>query len=783
MAPSPHVPTIDELLELPQPDDARISPDGTYVAYVVSKPDWKENEYVSQIWLVSADEPEPRQLTFAAQSSTSPRWSPDGRWLAFLSKRKDDEHTQIYRISPFGGEAERLTEVETDVQALAWSPDGAAIAYVAAEPESAAEKQREEKYGKYHVEDQDYRRAQLWLLQLEARKCRKLTGGDDLHVVDLDWNTRGGQIAFEAWPAPDLKDFVHSRVYRLDLATLELTALTGERHGTPRWSPDGEYIACRRDGEWFHQNTEIGILPAGGGEMRVISERFDEEVWLQDWGTAGIYFAAVQRTATALFRIDPQGGDYAQVSPPDVAGWAALDYTFSQDFTRAAAVGADADHCAEVTLLDLDAGGIRRLTDLNARTQEWQLSRHEVFAWTSRDGTPIEGILTRPADFDPAKRYPLLVVIHGGPSWSSLQARLLIDERRYYPIQQWAAKGALVLQPNYRGSIGYGQAFHSLNVRNMGVGDYEDVISGVEALIERGWADPDRLGAMGWSQGGYISAFITTYSDRFKAISVGAGIANWVTYYVNTDIHPFTRHYLQATPWEDAEIYQKTSPITYVRQARTPTLIQHGEFDRRVPIANAYELYQGLQDAGVEVKLVVYKDMPHGITKPRLNRQVIQENWDWFNRWIWGEEPAAREKAPCYVALDLGEQCPDEADLPAIERYRAEHVEDVRQWARRDRAEWRLFSARLGLLQAEDPVPPYEHRLRGEEVSAMAGRLAEQIRAQGLRKLVLYTEDAEKEPAVLIYLGCLQVAAGMVGEVTVEHRKLADESDNAVEQG
>jgi dipeptidyl aminopeptidase/acylaminoacyl peptidase len=215
----------------------------------------------------------------------------------------------------------------------------------------------------------------------------------------------------------------------------------------------------------------------------------------------------------------------------------------------------------------------------------------------------------------------------------------IVNPDRYYPIERFVAKGALVLRPNYRGSAGYGEKFRALNVRNLGVGDYADVISGVDSLIAKGWVDKDRVGSMGWSQGGYISAFITASSDRFKAVSVGAGISDWMTYYANTDITPFTPQYLHATPWDDPEIYKKTSPITYIAKARTPTLIQHGENDRRVPIPNAYELRQALEDRGVPVKMVVYKGFGHGITKPKQQRAVMEENEKWFAQYIWGEKP------------------------------------------------------------------------------------------------------------------------------------------------
>jgi dipeptidyl aminopeptidase/acylaminoacyl peptidase len=238
-------------------------------------------------------------------------------------------------------------------------------------------------------------------------------------------------------------------------------------------------------------------------------------------------------------------------------------------------------------------------------------------------------------DYDPDKKYPLLINIHGGPTGISLPGPV---PAYVYPILQWLDKGALVLMPNYRGSAGYGEDFRKLNVENLGVGDAWDVMSGIAYLDAQGIIDTDRMGAMGWSQGGYISAFLTTNTNSFKAISVGAGISNWMTYYVNTDIHPFTRQYLKATPWENEEIYRKTSPITNINNASTPTLIQHGEFDRRVPIPNAFELYQGLQDVGVETKLIIYKGFGHGINKPKERLAATWHNWQWFGKYIWDEE-------------------------------------------------------------------------------------------------------------------------------------------------
>ena len=282
----------------------------------------------------------------------------------------------------------------------------------------------------------------------------------------------------------------------------------------------------------------------------------------------------------------------------------------------------------------------RRLTDTGAQVRGWAPSTREVISWKSRDGTEIEGVLHKPAGFQPGRRHPLLVVIHGGPT--AVSRPVPYGSTRIYPIDIWLGRGALVLEPNYRGSAGYGEKFRSLNVRNLGVGDAWDVLSGVDRLVAEGLADGAEVGVMGWSQGGYISAFLATHDGaRFRAISVGAGISNWMTYYVNTDIHPFTRQYLQATPWDDPGIYAKTSPMTYIKSAKAPTLIQHGEADERVPPPNAFELYQGLQDQGVTTKLILYSGFGgtgHGPTRPRSSRALMQHNLDWFDEHLFAKK-------------------------------------------------------------------------------------------------------------------------------------------------
>jgi dipeptidyl aminopeptidase/acylaminoacyl peptidase len=639
-------PTITESLSLKSVSSPVLSPDGKLVAYHVNETNWDDNAFETEIWVAEVATGATYQLTNAKKSSTGPQWSPDGKWLAFLSNRSDKQ--QLYLISPRGGEARQLTKSDTGVNSFRWAPDGKHIAFTAADPESDAMKERKKTYGEFTLEDEDYTYSHLWLVNVDPSNEKmpepaRLTEGASFTVQSFAWSPDSTRIAFSAPVNPNLNFGDTADLHLLTVANKSvkrLVDLPGSDSG-PVWSPDGAQIAFTKNPVAYYLNSRIAVVPAAGGAVRILAEDFDEDIGPDDWGPRGIYFTASQRTYAHLFLLDPASGKVTQLSAPKQA--VHFSFSFDRDFRNAAFLRSDATSYSEVCASALDRFTPKRLTRMGDQLKDWKLATRELIEWKSQDGTPIEGVLYKPADFDPAKKYPLLVVVHGGPTGVD---RATIAADRYYPLEKFAAKGALILRPNYRGSAGYGEKFRSLNVRNLGVGDAWDVISGVDFLIAKGWVDRDRVGSMGWSQGGYISAFLTTSSDRFRAISVGAGISNWMTYYVNTDIHPFTRHYLKATPWDDPEIYAKTSPMTYINRAKTPTLIQHGEFDRRVPIPNAYELYQGLQDRGVPVRLAVYKGFGHGITKPKELRAVCQHNWEWFLQYIWNEKPEPEKPAP-----------------------------------------------------------------------------------------------------------------------------------------
>ena len=382
----------------------------------------------------------------------------------------------------------------------------------------------------------------------------------------------------------------------------------------------------------YYSNTRLFKINVDGSNIKELASEFDEDLSGISWNEKGIFCTAYQKTVRHLFRIDPVEGSCTAVltTPARIYG-----YSFSKNGNDIAFYGNNDNSLNEIYKSPYPNFNAKQITNFSKNIADWKISKSEVISWKSKDGATIEGILHKPQNYDPNKKYPLMVVIHGGPTGISVPSPA---PAYVYPMLQWLDKGALILQPNYRGSAGYGADFRKLNVKNLGVGDAWDVLSGVEYLEKEGIIDNEKVASMGWSQGGYISAFLTTNSNKFKAICVGAGISNWMTYYVNTDIHPFTRQYLKATPWSDKSIYEKTSPMTNIKNASTPTLIQHGEFDKRVPIANAFELFQGLQDVGVETKLIVYKGFGHGITKPKERLAAMWHNWQWFGKYIWGEE-------------------------------------------------------------------------------------------------------------------------------------------------
>ena len=413
-------------------------------------------------------------------------------------------------------------------------------------------------------------------------------------------------------------------------------------------SPDGRQLLVRFPGRdaRISTNAELwagerdALLAAATPEearglLREVSAEVGQTCFAPIWHDLGIDVMHAESTRFTLRRLDPAG-----VEPPRRIDTGELGCQLGFHTTgqgQVAFVGDSATAYQEAWALTDD--GPLRLTDLGDQLSGWDLGEVRTISWTSRDGTLVEGVLRLPPGFDPTRRYPLAFVVHGGPTWVDTEQVLPMTSRRYYPEVQLAARGVLVLHPNYRGSLGRGLDFQELNVGNLGVGDLWDVESAIEHLDELGWVDTDRVGSMGWSQGGYISAFAGLHSDRFAAVSVGAGVSDWYTYAISNDIPDFTRDFLGVDLFgEDRSALVAASPVAAMHRADTPMLIQHGAKDQRVPLSNAMELYRGLQERGVPVELFVYPEFGHPVTRPREHHAVLHQNLTWFGHWLLGED-------------------------------------------------------------------------------------------------------------------------------------------------
>lgn len=660
--------SFEQWLSLRQAGAPKISKDGKNVAFTITSTDWSNNSYDNEIW-VSANGGTPFQLTRTNKgSSSNAQFTPDGKWISFLADRGDK--TQIYLISVTGGEALQITKEEEGINDYAWSGDGKMIAFTKDDPDNAIEKDTKNRYGAFDIEDRTFKYSHLWLLNfsldslinaLESPcfhgkadsthmtlngcyllpRAVRLTDGP-FNVTTIDWSPDGRSVAITQQPDPRIKSSGRSDIAIVDITSKQLHKIIAnpgaDRFGD--WNPSGEsfvyssYLSDTTSN--FYKNNHLFIYNLTNRQSTEIAAGLDENKYVVDWNEKGIFLSAAEKMKNKLFEVNIQTGKVAEVgSTPDVVG----DAAFSKDGRQLVVVARYFNSLSEVYRIDQDKH-TGQLTNLNDQIKGWKTPVNEVISWTSKDGATIEGVLLKPHDYDPSKKYPLLVVIHGGPTGVD---RPEPTPTYVYPILQWCEKGALVLRVNYRGSAGYGEKFRSLNVNNLGVGDLWDVMSGVDNLAKKGLIDTTRMGCMGWSQGGYISAFLTTNTHCFKAISVGAGISDWMTYYVSTDITPFATQYLHSTPWSNPALYQKTSPITHINEASTPTLIQHGELDKRVPISDAFELYRGLQDKRVPSKLIIYKGFGHGITKPKERLAAIWHNWQWFNHYVFGEQ---EEKMP-----------------------------------------------------------------------------------------------------------------------------------------
>jgi dipeptidyl aminopeptidase/acylaminoacyl peptidase len=636
--------SVERQITYPLITELSLSPDGRQVVFVVREPLMtdEKSEFISHLYLASLDGGDPIQLTFGEHSNSGARWSPDGLYIAFISTRSGKGNMYVMRAA--GGEAWALTTYKkTDVCGLKWAPNGKQIGFLMPEPHSEVKDKAAKAKNDPILWDVDFDFTHLYVTPFAigpraAPEARQITRGR-YQIVDFDWLPDGQTLAITHCPTPVADTWTEIRLATIPAdgsaeAPNDL-ALVADWGARPKVSPDGRWIACGtgdQPAHWAFANR-VFLYPVGGGEPRALAETPDRQVELIGWSAdgGGVYVLEPSGVASQIWMLPASGEPARQLTDTPLLKTVPVANTGD----RIAFVGQDFDRPNAVYLLDAAAASARQIAEppMPADWPQAALPRAEVIQWQAPDGKQIEGIVAYPQDYRPGQRYPLIVAIHGGPT-GVYQRGYLAAPDAYSDVAGLAERGYVVLRANPRGSSGYGRAFRFANYGDWGGGDYQDIMAGVDHLIRQGIADADKLGIMGWSYGGYLTSWTITQTDRFKAACVGAAVTNLMSFNGTSDIPGFIPDYFSAEAWDDLEPYRNHSPLFQVKGVKTPTLIQHGDSDVRVPLSQGRELYNALKRQGAQVEMVIYPRQAHLLGEPRLVMDVRRRAVEWFERWI-----------------------------------------------------------------------------------------------------------------------------------------------------
>jgi dipeptidyl aminopeptidase/acylaminoacyl peptidase len=638
---------IVDLLSIPRLADPRLSPDGRDVIFTKSEADWKSGKRNTHIWRARVDGGDPVQITTGADSENAPRWSPDGKTIAFTAKRGDNEFAQIYLLPVDGGEARQLTSHASAVSNIEWSPNGEALYFKAPDPKTADEKARDRVKDDVYAYDENYKQTHLWKVAIATRQETAITNGK-FSVTSYAVSPDGSKIAFHRQPTPLLGSGDESEVWSMSADGSNPVQLTrnGVEESNASVSPDNSQVFFLSDANATfdtYYNSRLFVVPAGGGAARVLVGEtepldVDRAFWSRDGKS--IYFLANLGVHEEWFVVPAAGGKPRQLTDGKHALGNASSGREAFVFTLS-----DSTSGGDVWAMAAADGTLRRVTHVfDYLARDFKLGRQEAIQWKGADGVTVEGIVTYPIDYRAGQRYPLAVMTHGGPRAADKYSIGSMS----YEFQVLAGMGYATLQPNYRGSTGYGDAF----LRDM-VGHYYqnahlDVMTGVDEVVRRGIADADKMVKMGWSGGGHMTNKLITFTDRFKAASSGAGAADWVSMYAQSDIRAFRTPWFGGTPWQKnapIDAYWNNSPLKDVANVKTPTIFFVGERDPRVPMPQSIEMYRALTSNKVPTHLYVAPREPHGWTE--LRHQLFKVNTEiaWFEQYA-TRRPFTPEKAP-----------------------------------------------------------------------------------------------------------------------------------------
>ena len=627
-----------DLIDIERVSDPVTSDDGSITVFVHRSSDWKQDKWIDHLWMKRVGDDAAIKLTNGKEGESSFALSPDGQYVAFTAKRGGDKGRQIYVISTSGGEAYRLTSHPTAPGSLTWMADSSGVYFTALEGTEERDKLRKKLKDDIIRFDADYAQRHLWLQSIKGGEAQRITGGD-FSVEKYVPGGPDGSIIVSLAPTPMLNDLKKADLYVVKPGSEDITRLTNNDflEGGLDLSPDGSMLlftarASGSEGGYFNDN--LFTVPTNGKRPpKMHLENSPFHMRAAQWGTSGkeIYVLANTGLADKLYRFEP--GKKSMDPVFDLNQGNVRDWSYNTASGTHSMVIQSPQNPGQVYLLGKDGGNPTAVTRFNANIADrFELPRVEKVTWQGEDGVTVEGLLTYPIGYETGERYPLAVHTHGGPAssdqWGSFSTN------RY--TQVMAGHGYAVLQPNYRGSTGYGDAFLRDMVASNGgyfVNAHKDVMAGVDKIIDLGVADPDRLIKLGWSAGGHMTNKIITYTNRFKAASSGAGAINWFSMVGQSDIRDWRMAWFDKFPFEkgvDKELYIKNSPLFELNKVKTPTLVLVGEKDVRVPPPQSQELFNGLKKLGVPTAYYIAPGEPHGWR--RLTHKLFKANieLDWF---------------------------------------------------------------------------------------------------------------------------------------------------------
>jgi dipeptidyl aminopeptidase/acylaminoacyl peptidase len=630
--------TLDAIMDLKTVSDPQMTVDGSMVAYVIRVTDARRNSYASEIRIVPAAGGRSRGLASPHNSDAHPRWSPDGHALGFLSRREGS--SQIYVVSAPDASPRRVSDSPTDVTDFKWSPDGRYIGYLAGDRDREREA-RQRQGDDAIVGGEGYTPVRLHIFPAQGGAERVLTASTR-HLLSFDWAPEGSKVVYAAQKSPQGRDAFHVDIYEADVSSGRETALVVQpgQDLTPAYSRDGHLVAFYSQGGSlsYFGPREVGVVPSGGGTIRYVTSRLDGDVfggatkfwWSND--SSRLVFAAGKGTSDYLFAVNPATGDSERLAFV-LSGSAG--FSISGDGKRIAWIKSNASEPGDVYLHDSESGREVELSDANPQVRDYPVVQAQTVRWKSKDGMDVEGVLRLPFAYTKGTKAPLLVSLHGGPTGAAQES---FPVPRTYPTQLFLEAGFAVFEPNFRGSINYGPTFRRGSIESQGFGDMDDIMTGIDMLVSQGIADPDRLGVMGWSYGGYLTAWIVAHSDRFKAASIGACSTDWVSWYApsiaNKESAPEVMwEYFGGPPWNRLGVYSQHSTRAFLKNIKTPSLVLHGQQD----IDSGPEVYVALRDLNVPVSYVTYPREGHGIGEPMHQRDLMKRNLEWFEKWILGK--------------------------------------------------------------------------------------------------------------------------------------------------